>query len=302
METIDAALGPAIEASSSGDLEAMERALEQALRAAKKLPASALERLNDTWPSAMRERIRELTDSGQLRREEPELEFHWLGGRYAVVRLWADRFAVYQNVLEESKQVVELDRQVTADLIPDPGDGGIILRVQHPDWRFDLPVDAEALPDAQSFVTHVESLGASSRRQNSIGAPIVDDGTYYFDDLLEETGFPPSEENRMAIRRMVGDLLAIKGVQFIHSKDPDALDAFIAEHHWERHPIATLEEAAARAQRILDDLARWDANVIPYIQDQPDRVRRILLHGAQDGEGFLRGDRSKSLLSFWDES
>lgn len=204
---VESLLQPALEAAKDGDRAREEAAIAAAIGAAKKLPASVLERLDDTWPSYTRRRIISLVAAGRLRIDRPVLaEVPWLGGSYAKVRVFPGEIAVYDNTLNEQKVVRQLDRYVEIELetlggiienrrptltrmavgSPLPGTAMIpglafqkttfedrrqaFLSIMHPEWVFHLPVHPDHAPAMKVFIL------ATRRAIQELGADQAIDG------------------------------------------------------------------------------------------------------------------------------
>jgi hypothetical protein len=73
-------------------------------------------------------------------------------------------------------------------------------------------------------------------------------------------------------------MFLLKANQFISSQDARLASRFVDDH--QLRP----DNAERLLQDILDDLAAWNPQVIPYIQELPYRNRAILLHRDENGK------------------
>ena len=104
----------------------------------------------------------------------------------------------------------------------------------------------------------------------------------YIRSILSESGFPSNEHNLDAVAMQVSAMFALKGHEFISKLGtPQQLARFKQECN------SFNEDPMLRPQQILDNLAAWNTEVIPYIQDLPDRVHRILLDGRGEQGHFF---------------
>lgn len=69
----------------------------------------------------------------------------------------------------------------------------------------------------------------------------------------------------------------IKAYQFISSQDERAASRFVDQH------------AASSPQEILDALAAWNPDVVPYMQDLPYRVQGVMLQALGSQGSFWEG-------------
>lgn len=112
----------------------------------------------------------------------------------------------------------------------------------------------------------------------TLAPPYVPD--HFVEELLKTAGFPFTPYNVEAIGTMVGRMFLAKAHQFIASQDPRSADRFIQSHAYTGGPLREFY------QRVLDDLAAWNPDILPYIQDTPMRVRAISLE-AGDAPGTI---------------
>lgn len=119
----------------------------------------------------------------------------------------------------------------------------------------------------------LKSTGRFDQGLLTLLAPGVD--RRYYEETLKIAGRAPTEENIRILARQVTEMFLIKAQQFIASRDTTAASRFVDDHPW----TGDIELPA----RILEDLGRWNHQVIPYIQDLPGRVRGLLLEPGPDG-------------------
>jgi hypothetical protein len=170
------------------------------------------------------------------------------------------------------------------------------------DDRVDDFVLAAFWPMTQGAVIGLFRLGSSEERLHELSASILSDwksqdpslvsaGLFdsgmialappvlpadFLDEILTTYGFSPTPKNLAALANLILQMFVMKASEFIGSKDRRAADIFINDHV----PRGVI--SLALLQATLDDLARWNYQVLPYIQELPMRVRAIVL----DGQGL----------------
>jgi hypothetical protein len=103
----------------------------------------------------------------------------------------------------------------------------------------------------------------------TLAAPSV--SNEFFAEVLNVVGFPPTTDNIEMIGRHFAQQFLVKAYEFMTVLNPENPEQFIQEHQYSGEP------AVIFCQTILNDLAAWDPQVLPYIQDLPMRIRAILL-------------------------
>ncbi len=116
------------------------------------------------------------------------------------------------------------------------------------------------------------SIGVFPGGQITLAPPRVPD--QFFNEILRTAGFPSTPHNIEIIGIKVGEMFLARAHQFMASRDPRSADRFIQSHRYNSGPLQEF------CQSILNDLAAWNPDVLPYIQDTPMRVRAISLETA----------------------
>lgn len=113
------------------------------------------------------------------------------------------------------------------------------------------------------------SIGVVPGGQITLAPPRVPD--QFFDEILRTAGFPSTPHNIEAIGTKTGEMFLVKAHQFISLHDPQSADRFIQSHKYNGGPLREF------CQSVLDGLAAWNPDVLPYLQDLPMRCRAIVL-------------------------
>ncbi|MGI8447093.1 MAG: hypothetical protein ACR2MP_07950 [Streptosporangiaceae bacterium] len=124
-----------------------------------------------------------------------------------------------------------------------------------------------------------------SRTASDLGAgllrlvpPILPAG--YAEEIVAAAGYRPTRRNAQIITRTAGSLFLGRAQLFIEQREPRAARRFVR-----RHPLRPpLNEAAL--QQIIDELARSDPGLLPYIQWLPVRTRAMMLELSLDADSF----------------
>jgi len=98
----------------------------------------------------------------------------------------------------------------------------------------------------------------------------------FLDEILLTYGFSPTPNNLAALAELLSEMFVSKASDFIGTQDRVTADRFIREHR----PRGVI--SLAFLQATLNDVAQWNSQVLPYIQELPMRCRAIIL----DGEGL----------------
>jgi hypothetical protein len=93
----------------------------------------------------------------------------------------------------------------------------------------------------------------------------------YLVDILDRAGIEPRPEHLRAVGLQIAELFLIKALQFVGAQDKRAVARFAEAHRYDGEP------PPAFCERILEDLAAHDADVLPYIQELPMRIGALLL-------------------------
>lgn len=115
----------------------------------------------------------------------------------------------------------------------------------------------------------LRSIGVIPGGQITLAPPRVPD--QFVDEIFKVAGFPASPYNLQTIGVKLGQMFLARAHQFMASKDPQAANRFVQSHRYNGGSFQRFY------QNILDDLAVWNPDVLPYIQDTPMRVRAISL-------------------------
>jgi len=108
--------------------------------------------------------------------------------------------------------------------------------------------------------------------------PILPAG--YAEEIVAAAGYRPTRRNTQIITRTAGSLFLGRAQLFIEQREPRAARRFVR-----RHPLRPpLNEAAL--QQIIDELARSDPGLLPYIQWLPVRTRAMMLELSLDADSF----------------
>jgi hypothetical protein len=115
----------------------------------------------------------------------------------------------------------------------------------------------------------LRSIGVIPEGQIALAPPHVSDR--FFDEILKVAGFPSTPNKLETLGMKIGEMFLARSHQFMASHDPGSADRFIQSH---RYNGGSLQKFC---QSVLDDLAAWNPDVLPYIQDTPMRARAIAL-------------------------
>ena len=99
-------------------------------------------------------------------------------------------------------------------------------------------------------------------------------------EILSAAGYRPTRRNTRIAARAAGSLFLGRAELFIGPRKPRAARRFVRRHS-RRQPR---KEAAL--QEIIDDLARNDPGVLPYLQWLPVRARAMMLEHVQEPGTF----------------
>ena len=105
----------------------------------------------------------------------------------------------------------------------------------------------------------------------------------YAEEIVSAAGYRASRRNTQVVMRTAGSLFLARAQQFIEHREPRMARRFV-RHHPLPQPMS-----AATLQEIVNDLARWNPGVLPYLQWMPVRTRAIMLERCQDRETFWGG-------------
>ena len=118
-------------------------------------------------------------------------------------------------------------------------------------------------------------LGAGLLR---LVAPLLPAG--YAEEIVAAAGYRPTRPNTQIITRIARGLLLGWTQLFIDQREPRAARRFVRRHSL-RQPVND-----ADLQQIIDDLARVDPGLLPYLQWLPVRTRALMLEFSQDPNSF----------------
>lgn len=121
----------------------------------------------------------------------------------------------------------------------------------------------------------LSSVGRYPGGSLTLRPPEVD--SEYFAELLELGGFPATPQNVATLAATITEQFLIKAGQFVQMKaGPRGAEEFIARNAWNGE--------IAHPGQVLYNLCEFDAGIIPYLQDLPERCKGILL----ESEGGVR--------------
>jgi hypothetical protein len=102
-------------------------------------------------------------------------------------------------------------------------------------------------------------------------------------EIVAAAGYRPTRRNIQIASRAAGSLFLGRAELFIGHREPRAARRFVRRHS-RRQPM---NEKAL--QEIIDDLARTDPGVLPYLQWLPVRARAMMLEHVRDPGTFWGG-------------
>ena len=124
-----------------------------------------------------------------------------------------------------------------------------------------------------------------SRTAGDLGAgllrlvpPVLPAG--YAQEIVAAAGYRPTRRNTQIVMRTAGSLFLGRAQLIIEQREPRAARRFVR-----RHPLGLPVNEAA-LQEILDELARSDPGLLPYLQWLPVRTRALMLEFSQDPNSF----------------
>ncbi len=129
------------------------------------------------------------------------------------------------------------------------------------------------------------SVGHSPSGAMSLTVPPISDKL--FSETLDMAGFPPTPSNIQILGLQFGEMFLVKSYEYISSESSQLADHFTQAHDYNGGPVVV------DCQTILNDLAAWNPQVVPYIQDLPMRIRAILLEPPAEG--------GAPLATIWDK-
>ncbi|MFC5947931.1 hypothetical protein ACFQH9_06555 [Pseudonocardia lutea] len=116
----------------------------------------------------------------------------------------------------------------------------------------------------------LSSIGTFEAGSVELGPPRLTE--HLLNSTLEEAGYPVQPENLQVLADQMQTMVLLKSSEFITSQDPGYAPHFIEQHR------------EADLGTVLTDLATWNPDVLPYVQDLLYRIRAILLERSPDGE------------------
>ena len=102
----------------------------------------------------------------------------------------------------------------------------------------------------------------------------------YAEEIVAAAGYRPTRRNTQIITRTARDVLLGRAQLFIDQREPRAARRFVRRHSL-RQPVND-----ADLQQIIDDLARSEPGLLPYLQWLPVRTRAMMLELSQDPLSF----------------
>lgn len=116
------------------------------------------------------------------------------------------------------------------------------------------------------------SIGRADPGMVGLGASQV--AANYVEEILAKVGYPVTAANTAALAAYLGEMFLLKAAQFIEEGLTQPADRFVASHR----PITSVVDI----QQICTDLAAIPGMRLPYIQDEPYRVRALVLKSGLD--------------------
>jgi hypothetical protein len=101
----------------------------------------------------------------------------------------------------------------------------------------------------------------------------------YYAGILASAGYPCSPSNMASLVSLIGTMFLSKAHDFIELQDKNAANHFVQSHRIEDYFGEDINSKPAWAypEWIFAERSRWDQDVIPHLQDIPDRCRSIAL-------------------------
>jgi len=106
--------------------------------------------------------------------------------------------------------------------------------------------------------------------------PPVSDG--YIDDILAAAGYPATPRNQLRIADLLFRMMLIKGEELIQLRQSHAVAREFTKTQQARADWSSSLAGPHRA--LLQALAEWDADFLPFLQDVPLRMRSVALNAA----------------------
>jgi len=103
--------------------------------------------------------------------------------------------------------------------------------------------------------------------------PPITDG--FIDSMLATAGYPATHSNQLRIADLVFRMMLTKCDEFIQVRQSKAVarrfsEAQLARTDWSSSPVRPL-------RALMQALAEWDTDFLPYMQDVPPRMRAVAL-------------------------
>ena len=103
-------------------------------------------------------------------------------------------------------------------------------------------------------------------------------GDRYIDDILASAGYPATPRNQLRIADLVFRMMLVKCEEFIQARQSQAVAREFAKTQQVQADWSSSLVGPHRA--LLQAVAEWDADFLPYLQDVPLRMRLVALDAA----------------------
>jgi hypothetical protein len=137
----------------------------------------------------------------------------------------------------------------------------------------------------------LQRIGTVSSGEFQVYVPPLRIGADFIDGILEKTGFPITDHNRVAVRAMVHVMLRNKAYDYICFDKPESLAAEFVN----AHPLRGASTALDDLQAVINDVAAVQPACSPYMYGEPLQAEEILLEVAEKGGGMFERGRGEPL-------
>jgi hypothetical protein len=100
----------------------------------------------------------------------------------------------------------------------------------------------------------------------------------YIDDILAAAGYPTTPRNQLRIADLVFRMMLLKCEEFIQARESQAVAREFTKTQQARADWSSSPVSPHRA--LLQAVAEWDTDFLPYLQDVPLRMRSVALNAA----------------------
>jgi hypothetical protein len=130
-------------------------------------------------------------------------------------------------------------------------------------------------------------------RDQSVEAPQFPAG--FVESILQAHGYPITADNVLSMYRQIGAMTLTKAFQVFEIMGQQSM----AQEFAARHRFTPTEDPARWLQRMVDDLCGLGPQVAAGMDNWPDRIRGMMARSAAKPGGFLSGDPSIPLSTFF---